>query len=72
MILFQTLQDEIITSQTKYHLLLAERDILAYKQQQASDEIKLYLSNDPQDKKKSLRFVSHVITKKKYYGLLYK
>ncbi|XP_047498855.1 intraflagellar transport protein 81 homolog [Penaeus chinensis] len=51
----KTLQDEIITSQTKYHVLLAERDILAYKQQQASDEIKLYLSNDPQDKKKSLR-----------------
>lgn len=64
--MFQTLKDEIITSQTKYHVLLAERDVLAYKQQQASDEIKLYLSNDPQDKKKSLRSV-FLIRKEKLF-----
>lgn len=49
------LRDEIVKSETKHHLLVAEQEILTYKQQQASDEIKLYLSNDPQDKKKSLR-----------------
>ncbi|XP_071536615.1 intraflagellar transport protein 81 homolog [Panulirus ornatus] len=49
------LRDEIVKSETKHHLLVAEQEILTYKQQQASDEIKLYLSSDPQDKKKSLR-----------------
>lgn len=53
----QGLHDEIVKSETKHHLLIAEQDIFAFKQQQASDEIKLYLSNDPQDKKKSLRYV---------------
>ncbi|XP_045594415.2 intraflagellar transport protein 81 homolog [Procambarus clarkii] len=49
------LRDEIVKSETKYHLFNAEREILSFKQQQASEEIKLYLSSDPQDKKKSLR-----------------
>lgn len=53
--LSQSLQDEIIKSETKYHLFVAEKEILSFRLQQASDEIKLYLSNDPQDRKKSLR-----------------
>ncbi|XP_063876497.1 intraflagellar transport protein 81 homolog [Scylla paramamosain] len=49
------LRDEIIKSETQFQLQTAEKEIMSFKQQQASDEIKLYLSNDPQDKKKSLR-----------------
>ncbi|XP_042242430.1 intraflagellar transport protein 81 homolog isoform X1 [Homarus americanus] len=51
----KNLYDEIVSSETKYHILNSEREILNLKQQQASDEIKLYLSSDPQDKRKSLR-----------------
>ncbi|XP_045130561.1 intraflagellar transport protein 81 homolog [Portunus trituberculatus] len=49
------LRDEVIKSETQFQLQAAEKEILSFKQQQASEEIKLYLSNDPQDKKKSLR-----------------
>ncbi|XP_066987382.1 intraflagellar transport protein 81 homolog [Macrobrachium rosenbergii] len=49
------LKDEIRRSETKYHVSTIEKEILTFKQNQASEEIKLYLSNDPQDRKKSLR-----------------
>ena len=52
---FQSLRDEVIKAETQFQLQAAEKEILSFKQQQASEEIKLYLSNDPQDKKKSLR-----------------
>ncbi|XP_050724013.1 intraflagellar transport protein 81 homolog [Eriocheir sinensis] len=51
----KSLRDELIKSETKFRLQTAEKETLSFKQQQASEEIKLYLSNDPQDKKKSLR-----------------
>ncbi|XP_064099976.1 intraflagellar transport protein 81 homolog [Macrobrachium nipponense] len=49
------LKDDIRRSETKYHVNTIEKEILTFKQNQASEEIKLYLSNDPQDRKKSLR-----------------
>ncbi|XP_068230834.1 intraflagellar transport protein 81 homolog [Palaemon carinicauda] len=51
----KSLQDEIRKAETKYHVGVAEKEILNFKQHQATEEIKLYLSNDPQDRKKSLR-----------------
>ena len=53
---YQALYEEIIKSETKYHESAAEREILSYRLQLAEEEIKLYLSNDPQDKKKARRY----------------
>ncbi|KAK3884798.1 hypothetical protein Pcinc_010945 [Petrolisthes cinctipes] len=63
----KNLREEIVKSETNHHLLEAEKEIQAYKLQQASNEIKLYLSNDPQDKKKSMReqLMSHISDQEK-------
>ncbi|KAF2366713.1 hypothetical protein FHG87_002527 [Trinorchestia longiramus] len=49
------LYDEIMKKETQYHQLAAQKQVLEFRQQLADNEIKLYLSNDPQDKKKSCR-----------------
>ena len=53
----QALYDGIVKNETSYHIMCAEKEVLAYRLHLAEDEIKLYLSNDPQDKKKSKRYL---------------
>lgn len=59
--LLQTLYEGIVKNETQYHLVTAQKESLAYRLQLAEEEIKLYLSNDQQDKKKSKRYVHSAI-----------
>ncbi|XP_076030655.1 intraflagellar transport protein 81 homolog [Oratosquilla oratoria] len=61
------LRDEIVKLESECHLLEAEKEIFFYRQDQANNEIKLYLSNDPQDKKRSMReqLMSHISEQEK-------
>ncbi|KAB7496012.1 Intraflagellar transport protein 81-like protein [Armadillidium nasatum] len=51
----KSLKDEVLKAETKYHVDSYEKEIMEFKLQQAAEEIKLYLSKDPQEQKKSLR-----------------
>lgn len=51
------MKDEVLKAETKYHVDSYEKEIMEFKLQQAAEEIKLYLSKDPQEQKKSLRLV---------------
>jgi intraflagellar transport protein 81 len=48
-------QEEILANETKFHLLELRNRNLELMQQRAHDEIKLYVSNKPEDKKRSVR-----------------
>lgn len=51
----KSLSEELVSSESQFHIQMTQKEILGFKQQQAQEEIRLYLSSDPQDKKKSLR-----------------
>lgn len=52
---FQSLRDDIIKLETQWQLDTYEKQKLEFQLQEANEEIKLYMSKDPQDKKKSIR-----------------
>eukprot|EP00088_Acartia_fossae_P026411 TRINITY_DN27230_c0_g1_i1.p1 TRINITY_DN27230_c0_g1~~TRINITY_DN27230_c0_g1_i1.p1 ORF type:complete len:155 (-),score=49.91 TRINITY_DN27230_c0_g1_i1:95-496(-) len=49
------LRDEIQGSESKYHILENQTKLLSNWQDLVQQEIKLYVSNKPEDKKKSMR-----------------
>ena len=51
----RALRDEILGSETKYHVLSSQKTVLDMWQERVTEEMKLYVSNKPEDKHKSLR-----------------
>ena len=51
----KTLRDEILGSETKFHVLSNQKTVLDMWQERVTEEMKLYVSNKPEDKHKSLR-----------------
>ena len=49
------LRDEILGSETKFHVLSNQKTLLDVWQERVTEEMKLYVSNKPEDKHKSLR-----------------
>ena len=49
------LRDEILGSETKFHLLSSQKTVLDTWHERVTEEMKLYVSNKPEDKHKSLR-----------------
>ena len=55
LIQFRELRDEILGSETKYYSLHNQKMELDVWQERVSEEMKLYVSNKPEDKQKSFR-----------------
>jgi intraflagellar transport protein 81 len=53
----KVLRDEMGMEESRAHYLNAMRKILELQQAKVADEMKLYVSSDPHEKKKSLRSV---------------
>ena len=51
----RALRDEILGSETKYHVLSSQKTVLDMWHERVTEEMKLYVSNKPEDKHKSLR-----------------
>ena len=51
----KSLEDEVGTTESKFHILQAEKELMLVHQQQVSEEIKIYMSSDSTDKKASKR-----------------
>ena len=51
----KSLRDEILGSETKFHVLSNQKTVLDMWQERVTEEMKLYVSNKPEDKHKSLR-----------------
>ena len=50
------MREEIGHEESRYHYLKTMKEILEVQQVKVNDEMKSYVSSDPQDKKKSLRY----------------
>ena len=51
----KALRDEILGSETKFHVLSNQKTVMDMWQERVTEEMKLYVSNKPEDKHKSLR-----------------
>ena len=51
----KALRDEILGSETKFHVLSNQKTVMDIWQERVTEEMKLYVSNKPEDKHKSLR-----------------
>ena len=51
----KSLRDEILGSETKFHVLSNQKTVLDMWQERVTEEMKLYVSNKPEDKQKSIR-----------------
>ena len=49
------LRDEILGSESKYHTLHNQKVVMEVWQERVTEEMKLYVSNKPEDKQKSFR-----------------
>ncbi|KAL6459164.1 hypothetical protein MHYP_G00326360 [Metynnis hypsauchen] len=51
----RTLREEIAQEENRYHHINCMREVIEIQMQRAADEIKVYVSSDPQTRKKSIR-----------------
>ena len=51
----RALRDEILGSETKFHVLSSQKTVMDMWQERVTEEMKMYVSNKPEDKHKSLR-----------------
>ena len=55
----KTLREEVLAEESRYHYLHSMIKILERQHQKIADEMRAYVSPDPQERKKSFRCVVH-------------